>query len=575
MENLTIDNTLLRPQLGNGWVLNSTHTPPYIGLSGGSKRYEINEIAVMILEYCDGIQSVASIIEVLPAQFPEAESEIPRDVESVLHELHQNQVLIFTPAQSDTLSEVPEKTPPHEKRKLCIGMATYDDYDGVYFSVQAIRLYHPEILDDVEILVIDNHPEGPCAQSLKQLEHWIPHFRYIPCERIRGTAVRDFIFREANADYVLCIDSHVMLEAGAIKRLLDYFDASPDTTDFLQGPLVNDDLQNISTHFVPGWGQGMYGTWGTDARAADVDSEAFDIPMQGLGLFACAKSAWPGFNPRFSGFGGEEGYIHEKCRQAGGRTLCLPFLRWLHRFNRPMGTHYTVNWEDRIRNYLIGRDELGLDSEDVIEHFNEHIGEKNTRVIVEKVLAEIDNPFYMFDAIYCLVNDSNLQGWIAIQRMLDELGILHRVTPLDLSEFSDDDDIARVLASRQIVQQAKESAYNSVLIFDANKLPNLVLDKSFKQAMQSLAQREWTLFYPAERQARCLSESDSVLLDLAGLETGAATPIAFHHSVYAQLLEALPDEEGKTEQWLEQTGGLANYYDKTISGRVAPAALAL
>jgi hypothetical protein len=26
---------------------------------------------------------------------------------------------------------------------LSIGMATYDDYDGVYFSVQAIRLYHP------------------------------------------------------------------------------------------------------------------------------------------------------------------------------------------------------------------------------------------------------------------------------------------------------------------------------------------------------------------------------------------------------------------------------------------------
>ena len=26
-------------------------------------------------------------------------------------------------------------------------MATYDDYDGVYFSVQAIRLYHPEVTD--------------------------------------------------------------------------------------------------------------------------------------------------------------------------------------------------------------------------------------------------------------------------------------------------------------------------------------------------------------------------------------------------------------------------------------------
>ena len=37
-------------------------------------------------------------------------------------------------------------------KKLTIGMATYDDYDGVYFSIQAIRMYHPEILKDIEFI---------------------------------------------------------------------------------------------------------------------------------------------------------------------------------------------------------------------------------------------------------------------------------------------------------------------------------------------------------------------------------------------------------------------------------------
>ena len=45
-------------------------------------------------------------------------------------------------------------------KKLTIGMATYDDYDGVYFTLQAIRLYHPEILHDVEFLVVSRQCLG-------------------------------------------------------------------------------------------------------------------------------------------------------------------------------------------------------------------------------------------------------------------------------------------------------------------------------------------------------------------------------------------------------------------------------
>ena len=45
-------------------------------------------------------------------------------------------------------------------KKLTIGMATYDDYDGVFFSLQALRLYQLEGIaeEDVEFIVIDNNP---------------------------------------------------------------------------------------------------------------------------------------------------------------------------------------------------------------------------------------------------------------------------------------------------------------------------------------------------------------------------------------------------------------------------------
>jgi hypothetical protein len=91
----------------------------------------------------------------------------------------------------------------------------------------------------------------------------------------------------------------------------------------------------------------------------------------GLGLFTCRRDAWLGFSPHFRGFGGEEMYIHEKYRQAGAEALCLPFLRWGHRFGRPNGIPYVkilTRW-NKIRNYVIGLQELGLPLDRCYEHF--------------------------------------------------------------------------------------------------------------------------------------------------------------------------------------------------------------
>jgi hypothetical protein len=119
----------------------------------------------------------------------------------------------------------------------------------------------------------------------------------------------------------------------------------------------------------------MLGVWDDSGLAADPDAPPFEVPMQGMGLFACRRGAWPGFNEAFRGFGGEEGYIHEKFRRAGARTLCLPFLRWVHRFNRPTGVPYRNILEDRIWNYLVGFREFDLPTMEMEEHFRSLIGE--------------------------------------------------------------------------------------------------------------------------------------------------------------------------------------------------------
>jgi uncharacterized membrane protein YphA (DoxX/SURF4 family) len=267
--------------------------------------------------------------------------------------------------------------------ELTIGMATYRDFDGVYFTLQALRLYQD--LSNTELLVVDNYG---CGDTKAFVQEWAKG-RYILARDVVGTAApRELVFQEAVGKAVLCCDSHVLFHPGVIGRLRQYYRDHPDCADLLQGPLVFDDGCFIATHMEPLWREQMWGTWATDPRGLDPDGEPFEIPMQGLGAFSSRKEAWLGFNPDFRGFGGEEGYIHEKFRQAGRRNLCLPWFRWMHRFGRPAGVPFPLRVEDKFRNYLLGHAELGLDTRPVVEHFSRYLQEEQVRAVLQDVLGQ-------------------------------------------------------------------------------------------------------------------------------------------------------------------------------------------
>jgi len=413
----------------------------------------------------------------------------------------------------------PIATAPRAPKFLTIGMATANDYDGFYFTTQAIRLYHPEILNDVELLVIDNGSELPCSKAIKDLGNWAPeNFRYVPYRTHQGTAVRDLIFREATGEFVLSIDSHVLFEPGSLARLIEYCREHPDSKDLLQGPLLSDSLAVIGIQFDPVWSGGMYGTWGMDDRGLSPELPPFEIEMQGLGVFCSRRAAWPGFNPRLAGFGGEEGYIHEKIRRAGGRTLCLPFLRWLHRFNRPTGARYRNCWADRIRNYMLISDELGLDATPMIEHFEGHIGKDATDAAVREAQVEIGGPFHTIDAVYCISREDRQESWEAMQERFRGLGIHRKVRRIPGADTPLNRHIGSVLSHRRIVAEAKLQQLKTILVFeDENQFPPNA-GAAMALSLAELEGREWQLSF----------------LD------GPA--IAYHHSVYDAILDAVPDD---------------------------------
>ena len=250
---------------------------------------------------------------------------------------------------------------------LTIGMATFEDYDGVAFTLQSLRLSND--LTNVELIVIDNSPDTPQGRDTEQISRNCGA-TYIPMPENTGTTQpRNRIFQEAHGDAVMCLDSHVLLRPNTVNKLIEWYRDNPDSCDLYSGPLLHDDLDNLATHFDPVWRDGMWGKWGDDPRAKDENSPPFEVWGQGLGLFTCRRNAWLGFNKHFRAFGGEEGYIHEKYRQAGHKAICLPWLRWWHRFGRPGGVKYPISDWNKVRNYVIGHLELGLPLDPIHEHF--------------------------------------------------------------------------------------------------------------------------------------------------------------------------------------------------------------
>lgn len=272
-------------------------------------------------------------------------------------------------------------------KRLTIGAATFDDFEGVFFTFQALRLANLERLDELDLVVVDNNPDSTEGEATAQFCKKAG-IRYFPERVWRSTAVRNRVFEEAAAPWALCVDPHVLLEPQTIARLLEFIDGRPvhSLGDLYHGPMLYDYLGDEcpATHMAPEWRAEMFGTWGHDDRGKDPDGKPFEIPMHGLGLFLSRVASWPGFNPLFQGFGGEEGYIHEKVKQAGGRTWCLPFLRWVHRFQRPRGINYPLNVRERVRNYCIGWIETGKDPQEVLDHFRE----AQPQIDGEEILAD-------------------------------------------------------------------------------------------------------------------------------------------------------------------------------------------
>ena len=444
--------------------------------------------------------------------------------------------------------------------KLCIGMATYDDFDGVWFTIASILMYHPEVVPDLSFIVIDNHPTGEVSRALKELENKFPRYRYVPFRSYTGTAVRDLVFREAQAEVVCCVDSHVLIRPGGLAALLRYFEARPDSRDLVQGPMLSPDMTSVyGTHWDPIWGAGMLGKWGNNHEADSFSEEPYDIPSQGLGLFACRKAAWPGFHPLMRQFGGEEGYLHEKMRRLGGRTVGLPALAWGHRFERPRGIAYPHLRMSFVRNYELGWAELGIDPEPGRRHYREELN------AAPAMLAEAQNavthPLAVFDAVMAINMDAEHQRWASLTHRMNVLGIDWRLERIPAVPTPDNHHIGCALSWRAAIVEAKRRGLASVLVLEDDVVFRTDALEHLEGAVAELAGREWDLVYLGMQSNRGCREPLPDAQHLVSITRAMGNhAVVVSARVFDAILAGIPPTVAEATAWVAQNHAVGHWF---------------
>lgn len=172
----------------------------------------------------------------------------------------------------------------------------HSTYDAIHSTLQSIRLYHSEILNDIEIIVLDSHPMDSDGDQLKLslLSNDICGIpvRYIANNKSRGTSEKQMILDYVSTPYFLYMEPGTLMVQGSIAKLIKYFDSNMDGGfGILQGVEFDFRLQNYITHTDFVWHNGSYGIDAQDSKIELSSDTAFLVDGARLNVFACRMNS--------------------------------------------------------------------------------------------------------------------------------------------------------------------------------------------------------------------------------------------------------------------------------------------
>jgi len=302
-----------------------------------------------------------------------------------------------------------KRDPP--TKTLTIGMATFDDAARVRWTINALRETHARELRDAgyswEIVVVNNNPKpgDDYSNHSRHLrifnESSDPPVRVIDFGEKQGTfPPKAHVFDVARGEWVIVIDCHCLIRAGALKESLDWLTAHREFDGLIHGVLIGDSGQRLYTHQEREYRDNMLAMWqnynGPDANLPNNArpsewAEVKSVPQHGAFLFGCRRDAWPTDKiPKgLRGFGGDEN-VDALFRSLGRKVVTFDWLHVWHDFIRMdqlYGFERTISTAlvDRLRNdvlWLIASGETHRVVE-ALEHYQ--VAEQDKRSILREI----------------------------------------------------------------------------------------------------------------------------------------------------------------------------------------------
>jgi hypothetical protein len=220
---------------------------------------------------------------------------------------------------------------------------------------------------------------------------------------------------------------------------------------------------------------------------------------------------------------------------------------------------------DRVRNYLLVHDELGIDPTAAIEHLERRFGTARVRPAVDTTREELRSPLHAFDAIYQLESKDAPEEPAECDDSTP--GAARRVRRFAVIDTPHDPAVGRALSHRAIVAEARWLGLTSLLLLEEDVAPFSGTEAALASRLAALSGRPWRLLYIGGHDP---APETAVPPDGPALGPGAlcadARAVAIHERAYEQILTEMPATPTAMVRWLRDNGGLESFYAR----RVAP-----
>lgn len=150
--------------------------------------------------------------------------------------------------------------------KLTIGLPHYEDFHGLFFTVQSLKMLND--VSNVELIIVENGPPNTHQKTVKSFiggdgGSGFASSKIVQCPEKGSATAKGKVFDHASGDVVAVVDCHVLFWPNIVDNLLAYFSEPENAKNIATGPLVLDNMKSYHTHFDNRIRGQMWGTWGT------------------------------------------------------------------------------------------------------------------------------------------------------------------------------------------------------------------------------------------------------------------------------------------------------------------------